>query len=160
MSLTLTISVVESITNLQSSLPRQIPVVTARTKTNPATLAFLAFFFSFFAGYPAWIAWKDTPSGPGSWNDAGFLALLAGSILQLLGLFTQILGPLLFPRIFYTRLDSETQTLIWIIAFLTFLCTCGSILSYGFLSAQFSGFIGFAGQAMMGLVQLMLVFGL
>lgn len=135
----------------------QVP--TPKSKPTPVTLSLVAFFFSLLASYPAWLSYLGTPTGVGLWVDANFYSLVAGVILQLLGLATQILGPLLFPRVFHIRVEGEAKILTWIFSGFTFLCTVTSITLYGLVSVQWSGVVCFAGQAMMGLVQLMLVFG-
>lgn len=124
-----------------------------------ALLAMISFACSVCAFVPAMMAYITTTNGPGSWNDNNFWGLLAGVILQVLGLGAQILGPLALPNSLQTRLQQETQVLVWIFAAFTFVCTLVSVILYGTVSAPWSGVLAFAGQAMMGFVQLMLVFG-
>jgi hypothetical protein len=137
--------------------------VLARPRPAPVSSAFLAvitFVSSLIASIPAWMSYTTTVTGPGLWADNNFLSLLAGAILQVLGLGTQIFGPIAFPQTLHgARLPDETKMLVWIFAGMTFLCTAAGVALYGTVSAQWSGVVGFAGQAMMGLVQLMLVFG-
>ncbi|OIW34678.1 hypothetical protein CONLIGDRAFT_675643 [Coniochaeta ligniaria NRRL 30616] len=127
--------------------------------SSSALLAMISFTCSLCAFVPAMMGYINTANGPGSWNDNSFWGLLAGVILQILGLGAQILGPLAFPGSLQTRLQQETQVLVWIFAALTSICTVASVILYVTVSAPWSGFCAFAGQAMMGFVQLMLVFG-
>jgi len=122
-------------------------------------LALISFFFSLVASYPAWKSYSSTPAGYGYWGDANFYALVSGSLLQTLGLGTQIIGPVLFPGMFQLRLGRGVKIWVWILSTFTFLCVTLSILLYGLVSVPWSGLVAFAGQATMGLLQLLLVFG-
>jgi hypothetical protein len=124
-----------------------------------ALLAMISFVCSVCAFVPAMMAYVNTTGGPGSWTDNNFWGLLAGALLQLLGLGTQILGPVVLPGSLQIRVQQETQVLVWIFATFTFICTLVGVILYGTLSAPWSGVFTFVSQAMMGFVQLMLVFG-
>jgi hypothetical protein len=126
---------------------------------NHGLLAAIIFMCSLAASYPTWMSYMGTAGGPGLWMDANFWNLLSGAILQLLGLGTQILGPLLLPEIFQIQLPRETKVLVWCFAAFTLLCTSTAIWLYGTFSAQWSGLVAFAGQAITGFVQLILIFG-
>jgi uncharacterized membrane protein len=77
----------------------------------------------------------------------------------LLGLGTQVLGPLVLPGSLQVRVQKETWVLVCMFAVFTLVCTLLSIVLYGAVSAPWSGVLAFAGQAVAGFVQLMLVFG-
>lgn len=126
---------------------------------SPSAIAALAFGVLLAALYPAWVSSRATPDGPGAWADSSFTGLLAGAILQVLNLGLQILGPLLLPRTFHLRVERSTRALVSVFGGLTVLFTCVGLLLYGLASAPWSGMVAFAGQATMGLVQLLLVFG-
>jgi hypothetical protein len=115
------------------------------------------------ASYPAWRGYQLSPVGPGlqPWEDANFCNLLAGAILQVLGLAAQVFGPSVRPALFrrVAATSGELAVVVWSIAALTLVCTIASILIFEFLSVQWSGMIAFAGQSTMVLVQLLLVFG-
>jgi hypothetical protein len=147
------------LTHVHRLRPYAEAAATTIPKPAPATLAFLSLFFSLLACYPAWQSFSGASRGPGQWSDPDFFDRLAAAILQLLGLCTQILGPLLFPRVLFSRLDGEVKSLVWIVGMLTFICITANVILYGLVSVQVSGFFGFAGQTMMGLVQLMQIFG-
>ncbi len=127
--------------------------------SSSALLAMVSFACSICAFVPAMMAYIHTTNGPGSWNDNDFWGLLAGVVLQILGLGVQILGPLVLPSSLQTRLHQETQVLVWIFAAFTFICTLAGVILYGTVSAPWSGVLAFAAQAMMSFVQLLLVFG-
>jgi len=124
-----------------------------------ALLAMISFAWSLCAFVPAMMAYVGTASGPGSWTDNDFWGLLAGAILQLLGLGTQFIGPLVLPGSLQLRVQKEMRALVWIFATFTSVCTLVSLVLYGTASAPWSGVFAFAGQAMVGFVQLVLVFG-
>lgn len=132
---------------------------TPAAPASSALLAMISFACSICAFAPAMMAYVNTANGPGSWNDNDFWGLLAGVILQILGLGAQILGPLVLPGSLQIRLHPETQVLVYIFAAFAFACTLASVLLYGTVSAPWSGVLAFTGQATMGFVQLMLVFG-
>ncbi|KAB5551234.1 hypothetical protein GE09DRAFT_167042 [Coniochaeta sp. 2T2.1] len=129
------------------------------TPASSALLAMISFACSVCAFGPAMMAYVNTAAGPGQWWDNNCWALLAGVILQVLGLGTQILGPLVLPGSLQVRLRMEMRVLVWVFGGFTVVCTVASVVLYGTVSAPWSGFFALAGQAMMGFVQLMLVFG-
>jgi hypothetical protein len=85
---------------------------------------------------------------------------LSTTSLQLLNLATQLVGPLIWPLLAHGRFrgDAEAVAWIWVIALLALLFTLGSLATYLLLSVQFSGWLAFAAQVFMGMLQLMLVF--
>ena len=133
----------------------------ARDRKNPgaATLSSISFLFCLIAMYPAFLSFINTAAGPGAWTDGNFWGLVAGVTLQSLGLATQIVGPILLPGTFHVRVEAEAQRAVWAFSAVTFGCILASLLVYGLASAPWSGLVAFAGQAMAGMVQLMLVFG-
>jgi hypothetical protein len=139
---------------------KSIPLhLSTAAKTTTSHLALLSFFFSLVASYPAWMAYIATPSGPGGWTDANFASLASSSVLQILGLSTQILGPLAFPGLFHlSRLGKGVRIWVWLLGGFTFLSTLVSMLLYGMVSVPWSGLLAFAAQATMGMLQLILVF--
>ena len=143
------------------SIPRQSGPVGARSRRiSNVTLACLTLLFSLIAGYPASIGFASAPSSAGSSADSDFWCLLGAVILQLLNLATQLVGPYLSRQLEHARLNGDRESLVWtvVIAVLAVLCTCGSVAAYVFLSVQFSGWLAFAAQVFMSMVQLMLVF--
>jgi hypothetical protein len=125
-----------------------------------ATIACLTLIFSILAGYPAFRGLYKCPEGPGLHSDPDFWALLSSTILQLLTLATQLVGPLIWPLFAQggVRGDAEDVMWVWVIAAFALLFTTGSLASYLLLSVQFSGWLAFAAQVFMGMLQLMLVF--
>lgn len=122
-------------------------------------LAMVSFAWTICAFVPAMMAYANTPAGPGSWTGNDFWGLLASLILQVLGMGTHILGPLVLPGSLQTRLHKETKLLVWVFSAFVLVYTVVGVVLYGTVSAPWSGALVFAGQAMMGFVQLMLVFG-
>jgi hypothetical protein len=137
---------------------KSIPFHLAGPKTATSHLALIAFLFSLVASYPAWLSYVTTPAGPGGWTDASFASLVSSSVLQLLGLATQILGPLTFPSVFQLRMGNAVKIWIWLLAGFTLFSSLLSVLLYGLVSVAWSGLLAFAGQATMGMLQLLLVF--
>jgi hypothetical protein len=133
--------------------------VAPQQPASSALLAMISFAWSVCAFVPAMMAYVNTTAGPGSWADGDFWGLVAGAALQLLGLGTQILGPIVLPGSLQISLRKETLVVVWGFAALTFACTVVSLTLYGTVSAPWSGILTFASQAMMSFVQLLLVFG-
>jgi len=143
------------------SIPGRLGLSASRIRSiSNVTLACLTLLFSLIAGYPASIGFASAPNSPGSWSDSNFWCLLGAVILQLLNLATQLVGPHVFRRLQYARLVGDTESLVWtwLIVALAVLCSCGSVAAYGLLSVQFSGWLAFAAQVFMSMVQLILVF--
>jgi hypothetical protein len=109
--------------------------------------------------YPASLCSQGTSAEIGLWNDANFYGLLASAILQLLNLGLQIFGPVLFPKVFQLKLSRSTILAVWVSGGVTVVATLGGVVMFGLASARWGLMVSFIAQAMMGLVQLLLVFG-
>lgn len=144
----------------QSTRDQPTPVPSA-TDGLAVLLTVLASFITLLASIPAWRSYQLTPTGPGPREDANFYNLLASAVLQVLGLAVQMFGPLGWPSLFRRAAvaTGDTAVVVWVFVALTLICTIASIPIFLWLSAQWSGMIAFAGQSILGLVQLLLVFG-
>jgi hypothetical protein len=107
---------------------------------------------------PAYLSFDKSQDGPGGWMDADFWGMVSGAIFQLLGLCTQIVAPLIFPSYFVLNLDGFLRRLVWGLVVFVSALTLIAVLVYGFASIKWSGVLFFLGQAILGLVQLILVF--
>jgi hypothetical protein len=86
-------------------------------------------------------------------TDSDFYQAIAGSALQLLGLFT-----FMFPILNYPRLSRMDWFWAWILAGFSALCAVASVPLYLFLPpTTWSFLIGFAGAVAQTLIQLQVV---
>ncbi|KAL8372481.1 hypothetical protein RB595_002014 [Gaeumannomyces hyphopodioides] len=124
-----------------------------------AALMGLSMAVTLLALLPACFGFHRLEDTRGGWFDADFWALVSSAVLQLLGLLVQLVAPLASPDKFRSALAAEAKHLVWGFSVMVCLCTVAAIVLYGSVSLLWSAMVGFAAQAFLGVIQLVLVFG-
>ncbi|KAI8633516.1 hypothetical protein F5Y19DRAFT_413953 [Xylariaceae sp. FL1651] len=101
---------------------------------------------------PIALAWTHSDPNVGTVADANFYQLIAGSILQVLGL-----GTTLYPTLFHSKLSRPSWFLTWFLAAISLIFTILSIPLYVLLPTAWSTVIAFAGTAAQPLILLQII---
>lgn len=134
----------------------RLPANEARAYDRGASsVPFLSFFvptICLVSCIPMGLAWICSDQQKGTPNDPDFYQLIAGSILQVLGLAT-----LVYPTIFHIRLARYSWLLIWILVAISAACTLSSIALYLLVPTAWSMVAAFSGVVAQLLIMLQIV---
>jgi hypothetical protein len=88
----------------------------------------------------------------GTIGDANFYQLVAGSIVQLLGL-----GTMIYPTVFHSKQDGPSWFWTWVLATISLICTVLSIPFYILFPTAWSMVVSFAGTVAQPLILLQII---
>ncbi|KAH8901356.1 hypothetical protein GQ53DRAFT_835190 [Thozetella sp. PMI_491] len=130
-----------------------------RWKTR-VTLAFLTFLFALMIWWPTYLSLRGALDSPGLTSDGNFWGLVVAAMLQVLGLITQLFGPMVAAllRQAVRAPNTEFVVVVRLLALSVVLVTILSLVVYVMISVQFGLFLGVVSQLMMVLLQLLLYF--
>ncbi|KAF2815632.1 uncharacterized protein BDZ99DRAFT_565590 [Mytilinidion resinicola] len=118
------------------------------------TLLFFVPAICLLSCIPTAMAWMHTTPGPSPrpTADANFYQLLSNSAMQLISLLT-----LVWPLMFHDELARMSWVWTWVLAGTSACLTIAAVLTYVWLSMQWSGLLSFAGGVAQALVVLQMV---
>ena len=136
----------------QSIVVESIAQAYSASTTMRSSLIVIVPAVSLLSAIPAALAWKHGSSESGSTTNPDFYQVVAGSIMQLLGLLTFI-----WPTLSHPRLSQLAWFWIWILAAFSALCAMLSIPLFLAVSSTWSFVIAFAGVLGQAIVQLQVI---
>ncbi|KAI3317225.1 hypothetical protein HD806DRAFT_515805 [Xylariaceae sp. AK1471] len=101
---------------------------------------------------PTALAWIHSDPNVGTVGDANFYQLVAGSVVQLLGL-----GTMIYPTVFHSRLARTPWFWTWFLATVSLTCTVLSIPFYVLFPTAWSMVIAFTGTVAQPLILLQII---